>query len=626
MKASTDVIPPVDVSVTGLSKAARLIENAVSLAVSIAAALLLVTEIIVLAVGVSARYLLRQPVIWSDELASILFLWLAMLGAVLAFERSEHMRMTAIVGFLQPRVRAFFDALAVVAPLAFLLLMLNPAYQFASDEAFVTTPALEISNGWRAAALPVGIGLMLVVALLRVVATSNWRMSAAAVVLVVVVGIALYLLGPVLIPLGNVNLLIFFVILVGALVFAAVPIAFAFGLATFGYITLTTSTPDTIVIGRMDEGMSHLILLSVPLFVFLGLLIEMTGMARAMVGFLASLLGHVRGGLQYVLVGAMYLVSGISGAKAADMAAVAPVLFPEMQKRGAKPGDLVALLSATGAQTETIPPSLVLITIGSVTGVSIAALFTGGMLPAVVLAVMLCAVVWRRYRNEDLSHVRRATWPEIGSTFLIALPAIALPFVIRAAVVGGVATATEVSTIGIVYAMLAGVFIYRKFEWRRLYPMLVETAALSGAILLIIGAATGMAWALTQSGFSASLATFMIGLPGGAPVFLAVTIVAFIILGSVLEGIPAIVLFGPLLFPIAKQVGVHEVHYAMVVILSMGIGLFAPPFGVGYYAACAISRIHPDEGIRPMLGYILALLIGTIIIAAVPWISIGLLR
>jgi tripartite ATP-independent transporter DctM subunit len=626
MRVSAETTSPVVVSATGLSKAAQILEHAVGLAVSVAAALLVVTEIIVLSVGVSARYLFHHPVIWSDELAGILFLWLAMLGAVLAFERSEHMRMTAIVGFLQPQARAFFDVLAVVAPLAFLLLVLNPAYEFASDEAFVTTPALEISNAWRAAALPIGIGLMLLVALLRIVAAGNWRMTAAAVVLVAVVGVGLYLLSPALIPLGNLNLLIFFVILVAALVFAAVPIAFAFGLATFGYIALTTSTPDTIVIGRMDEGMSHLILLSVPLFVFLGLLIEMTGMARAMVGFLASLLGHVRGGLQYVLVGAMYLVSGISGAKAADMAAVAPVLFPEMQQRGAKPGDLVALLSATGAQTETIPPSLVLITIGSVTGVSIAALFTGGMLPAVVLAIMLCAVVWWRYRNDDLSHVRRATWPETGSTFLIALPAIALPFVIRAAVVGGVATATEVSTIGIIYAILAGLFIYRKFEWHRLYPMLVETAALSGAILLIIGAATGMAWALTQSGFSASLAKFMTGLPGGTSIFLAVTIVAFIILGSVLEGIPAIVLFGPLLFPIAKQVGVHEVHYAMVVILSMGIGLFAPPFGVGYYAACAISRIHPDEGIRPMLGYIVALLIGTIIIAAVPWISIGLLR
>jgi tripartite ATP-independent transporter DctM subunit len=380
-----------------------------------------------------------------------------------------------------------------------------------------------------------------------------------------------------------------------------------------------------VLIGRMDEGMSHLILLAVPLFVFLGLLIEMTGMARAMVAFLASLLGHVRGGLHYVLVGAMYLVSGISGSKAADMAAIAPVLFPEMKQRGAKPGDLVALLSATGAQTETIPPSLVLITIGSVTGVSIAALFTGGLLPGFVLAVTLSALVWWRYRNEDLSHVQRATPKEILRTFVIALPALALPFVIRAAVVEGIATATEVSTIGIVFAIFAGLVIYRQFDWGRLAPMLIETASLSGAILLIIGTATGMAWGLTQSGFSRSLATMMTGLPGGPAIFIAVSIVAFMILGSVLEGIPAIVLFGPLLFPIAKAVGVHEVHYAMIVILAMGIGLFAPPFGVGYYAACAIGRVDPADGMKPIWGYLLALLIGLIIVAAVPWISIGFL-
>jgi tripartite ATP-independent transporter DctM subunit len=610
---------------TGLAGAFQRAEQWLGSVVAAAAALLVVAEIIILFTGVSARYLFQKPIIWSDELAGILFLWLAMLGAVVAFQRAEHMRMTAFVGKLGPGSRAFFDVLAIAAPLAFLALVLQPAYEFASDEAFVSTPALDISNLWRAAALPIGLGLMFFIAFLRLLSFGDWRMSASAVGVVAVVGAVLYALGPVLVPLGNLNLLIFFVVLVAIMVFAAVPIAFAFGLATFAYITLTTSTPSTVVIGRMDEGMSHLILLSVPLFIFLGLLIEMTGMARAMVGFLASMLGHVRGGLQYVLVAAMYLVSGISGAKAADMAAVAPVLFPEMVRRGARPGDLVALLSATGAQTETIPPSLVLITIGSVTGVSIAALFTGGLLPALVLAVMLCAVVWRRYRNEDLSHVKRAKWSEVGSTFLVALPAIALPFVIRAAVVGGIATATEVSTIGIVYSILAGLLIYRKFDWRRLYPMLTETAALSGAILLIIGAATGMAWALTQSGFSTSLAAFMTGLPGGTPMFLAVTIIAFIVLGSVLEGIPAIVLFGPLLFPIARAVGVHEVHYAMIIILAMGIGLFAPPFGVGYYAACAIGRVDPAEGIRPIWGYLLALLIGLIVVAIFPWISIGFL-
>ncbi|MGJ5045640.1 TRAP transporter large permease subunit [Bradyrhizobium oligotrophicum] len=601
------------------------LEALLGLLVEIPAALLVVAEIVILFAGVVARYVLHQPLIWSDELASILFLWLAMLGAAVAFRRGEHMRMTAMVAGASPGLRAYLDLVATSAALAFLVMIAWPSWEYAYEESFITTPALQIENIWRAAALPVGVGLMALFALIRLARTASVRTMLLAVVSVVAIIALFWVAQPLLKPLGNINLVIFFVGVVGLCVFAGVPIAFAFGLAIFGYLALTTRTPLMVLVGRMDEGMSHLILLSVPLFVFLGLLIEMTGMARAMVAFLASLLGHVRGGLHYVLVGAMYLVSGISGAKAADMAAVAPVLFPEMKARGARPGDLVALLAATGAQTETIPPSLVLITIGSVTGVSIAALFTGGLLPGVVLAITLCTLVWWRYRNEDMSGVRRATGAEIGKAFIVSLPALALPFVIRAAVVEGVATATEVSTIGIVYGVLAGLLVYRRFDWRRLMPMLIETAALSGAILLIIGTATGMAWGLTQSGFSRALAAAMTGLPGGPATFIAVSIVAFTILGSVLEGIPAIVLFGPLLFPIARAVGVHEVHYAMVIILAMGIGLFAPPFGVGYYAACAIGRVDPAEGIRPIWGYLLALVIGLVIVAIFPWISIGFL-
>jgi tripartite ATP-independent transporter DctM subunit len=607
------------------SRALASLESTLAMLVEGPAALLVVAEIVILFAGVVARYGLHSPLIWSDELASILFLWLAMLGAAVAFRRSEHMRMTAVVASARPAMRAYLDVVATCAALAFLLLVAWPAYEYAYEESFITTPALQIANIWRAAALPVGIGLMALFALLRLARAGDTRIVVAAAFSVALIIAAFWLAQPWLRPLGNINLVIFFVGVAGFCVFSGVPIAFGFGLAIFGYLALTTRTPLMVLVGRMDEGMSHLILLSVPLFVFLGLLIEMTGMARAMVAFLASLLGHVRGGLHYVLVGAMYLVSGISGSKAADMAAVAPVLFPEMKARGARPGDLVALLAATGAQTETIPPSLVLITIGSVTGVSISALFTGGLLPGVVLAITLSALVWWRYRGEDLSHVKRARGGEVARSFIVALPALALPFVIRAAVVEGIATATEVSTIGIVYGLVIGLLVYRQFDWRRLAPMLVETACLSGAILLIIGTATGMAWGLTQSGFSRALASAMTGLPGGSAVFIAVSIVAFTVLGSVLEGIPAIVLFGPLLFPIARAVGVHEVHYAMIIILAMGIGLFAPPFGVGYYAACAIGRVDPAEGIRPIWGYMLALLVGLIVVAMFPWISIGFL-
>lgn len=588
------------------------------------AAMLVATEIVVLFTGVVSRYVFHRPLISMDEIASIIFLWLSMLGAVVAFHRSQHMRMTAIVTKLSDAWRPRIETLTSFAPLIFIILILPSALHYAENEAMIITPALEIPNIWRAIAIPIGLVLMLVFKVLDL--SRTMRVSdMPGLVAIAAIALAFYFATPLYETLGNLNLILFFVVLVAAMVLTGVPIAFAFGLATLAYLALTTSAPLDVLVGTMDEGMSHLILLSVPMFVFLGLLIEMTGMARSMVAFLANLLGHVRGGLSYVLVGAMYLVSGISGSKAADMAAIAPVLFPEMKARGAKPGELVALLAATGAQTETIPPSIVLITIGSVTGVSIAALFTGGLMPAIVVGAALCVVIWFRYRSEDLSHIKRASRSEILKSFAIASPALALPFIIRAAVIEGVATATEVSTIGIFYSAVMGLLVYRQFDWSRLKQMLVETASLSGAILLIIGTATGMAWSLTQSGFSHDLAAAMANLPGGGMTFILVSVVAFVILGSVLEGIPAIVLFAPLLFPIARQLGVNDVHYSMVVILSMGLGLFAPPFGVGYYAACAIGKVNPDDGMRPMVGYMLALLVGVIVIALIPWFSIGFL-
>jgi len=589
------------------------------------AAVLVALESVILLAGVVSRYIFNAPLAWSDELASILFLWLAMLGAVIALRRDEHMRLTTFLGMMSARRRAWVETLGVVVIVAFALLMLEPAYDHAVDQWIVMSPALEWHDGLRVAAIGVGSVLLLLIALARLAERASLADALSCIVLVAALVGGLWLLKPVFAQLGNWNLLVFFVVLVAVCVVLGLPIAFAFGIATFAYLIFTTTTPLTIVVSRMDEGMSHIILLSVPLFVLLGALIEMTGLARAMVNFLAALIGHVRGGLQYVLLGAMYLVSGISGSKAADMAAVAPALFPEMKARGAKEGDLVALLSASGAMSETIPPSLVLITIGAVTGVSIAALFTGGLLPAVVGMVALGVVVYFQSRGESMQGVTKATAAQIRKALWIALPALALPVVIRTVVVEGVATATEVSTVGIAYTVLAGLFVYRQFDWKRVLPMLVETASLSGAILLIIGCATAMAWALTQSGFSKALVDLMAVVPGGKIGFMAISVIAFTILGSVLEGIPAVVLFGPLLFPVARALGIHEVHYAMVAIFAMGLGLFTPPFGVGFYAACAIGKVAPDQAIARVWPHLGALFVALIVIAAIPWISVGFL-
>jgi tripartite ATP-independent transporter DctM subunit len=607
------------------SKAFGRLDGVLARVTEVPAAILVAVEMVVLLAGVISRYVFNRPLTWSDELASILFLWLAMLGAVIALRRAEHMRLGFLVSLAPPQLRGFVETLATTVVLGFVIAIIGPALDYVAFQQMITTPALEIPDAYRVAAIAVGAVLMLLIAGARLIERTrlSWFLIAAAIV--GGVAGALWLAGPALLAIGNYNLVIFFVVLVGVLVALGVPIAFAFGLSTFAYLAFTTQIPLTIVISRMDAGMSGLILLAVPLFVFLGLMMEMAGLARALVDFIAALLGHVRGGLAYVLLGAMYLVSGISGSKAADMAAVAPVLFPEMKRRGAQPGELVALLAASGAMSETIPPSLVLITIGSVANVSIQGLFTGGLLPALVAALVLVVVCYFRSRGDDLSSVTRASLRQVGLSFLIALPALALPFLIRSAVIEGVATATEVSTVGVVYTALAGLLIYRRFEWRRLYPMLVETASLSGAILFIIGTATAMAWALTQSGFSLQLVAAMAQVPGGQLGFLAISIVAFMILGSVLEGIPAIVLFGPLLFPAARALGLNDVHYAMVVILAMGIGLFAPPFGLGFYAACAIGRVPPETAMGRVWPYLAAVLAALVMVALLPWLSVGFL-
>ncbi len=611
--------------VSGLRRIAFQLDRGIGHVTEAAGAAIVLAETCILFAGVVSRYVFDDPIIWTDELANFLFLWLSMLGTVVALRGDGHMRLTTLVNISRPSLRRWFNSVAALVVVAFVLQILLPAKEYLQEQQYTELTTLGISEGWRAVSILVGMSLAAIIAILRLIETTSWREFGLAVLVVGAVSLALWLLQPQLVALGFGSLVVFFIVIVGACVAIGVPIAFAFGVATMSYLALTTDTPLSVVVNRMDDGMSNLLLLSVPMFVFLGLLMEMTGIARVMVAFLVSLVGHVRGGLSYVLLGAMFLVSGISGSKAADMAAVAPVLFPEMRKRGQHPGELASLLATSSAMSETIPPSLVLITIGSVTSVSISALFTGGLLPALVAALALVVVAWWRSRGEDTTGRTRATGREIMRTLLVALPGLTLPFVIRAAVVRGIATATEVSTVGVVYTALLGLLVYRQFDWRRIYPLLVETVALTGAVMLIVGTATAMSWGLTQSGFSQWLVASMASVPGGRAGFLSITIVAFIILGSVLEGIPAILLFGPLLLPVARAMGVHEVHYSIVVILAMGIGLFAPPFGVGFYGACAIGKISPDDAIGRIWPYIFALVVALIVVAAFPWLSIGFL-
>ena len=607
---------------TELSKA----EQWLRWAVEVPAMLVVVAEVVILFAGITARAVFDHPLVWSDELASILFLWLAMLGMAIAVQRTNHMRLTFFVSLLSPRAQVWAETLAAGAVAIFLLMILHPTLDYLDDQGFVETPALGWSGVVRASAIPVGIGIAFLSCCLRLL-RQDWRDLVSVAALIAVVGAALYFAQPALIAMGKWSLLVFFIGFLGLAIMAGIPIAFAFSLATSAYLLTITTTPITIVVGRIDEGMSSLILLAVPLFVTPG----------------PTRRGHRdgagHGGLPGFAAGPR---SGRHVLRAAgrDSACLRDFRLEDGGHGGRRPRPVSrdAQTRDEGRRTGLDPrcirrhernhPTLDRADrhrVGywrvdrrpvhgrhtSRTG-SCARAGPRGPLP--------------RRTGRGFRPIARAPFSVVAKTFIVALPAIALPFLIRSAVVEGIATATEVSTIGIAYSLVAGLLIYRGgLNWNAVPQMLVQTASLSGAILFIVGAASAMAWALTQSGFSHDLAASMAAVPGGAAGFLLISIVVFIVLGSVLEGIPAIVLFGPLLFPVARQLGVHEVHYAMVVILAMGLGLFAPPFGLCYYASCIIGNVSPEAGLKKIWIYLGALLVGLLVITFVPWITLGFL-
>ena len=584
-------------------------------------AALMVGIVVLLFGGVIARYVFSRPVGWIDEAVSLAFIWVAMLGAVLAMHRNEHLRLTMFVDKMNGTMRELFHAFTLVAISAFLIFLIGPAIEHVESEWIVNSPALEIPSGVRVSAIAAGLVLMLmVIGAYALKTVSKQSLGIAVVGVGIFIAVCSNLTGQ-FSQLGLLNIGIFLCGLVAFCLVAGVPIAFCFGIGVMSYLAFTGNVPLVVIVGRIDEGMGNIVLVSVPIFVLLGCILDATGMGKAIVDLLSSLIGHVKAGMSYVLLASLFIVSGISGSKVSDMATVAPALFPEMKRRGNKQSEMVALLATGAAMADTVPPSIVLIVLGSVAGVSIAGLFESGFFVAMVLLLALLVLARWKARNEVTENIKRPSAKAIGKSALIAAPALVLPFLIRSAVGGGVATATEVSTLAVLYALLIGQVLYGGIGWRRTYAMLVETAALSGAILLILGTASAMAWAITQSGVVQQLSSFLTTLPGGWVAFMVVTVLVFLILGCLLEGLPAVLLLAPIMFPIAKKLGINDIHYSMVIVCAMNVGLMMPPIGVGFYIACRIGDAKPDDVIVAIWPYIAALLVGVVVIAAFPVLS-----
>ena len=405
-----------------------------------------------------------------------------------------------------------------------------------------------------------------------------------------------------------------------------VPVAVTVGLAGYVGAILAAPVPLAVTVQTILHQVDSFVLLSLPLFILAGALMETGGIARRLVRLAVALVGWVRGGLGMAVVAAEYIFSGISGSTVADVSAVASTTIPGMVRAGYSKELAVAVVSAASAMGILVPPCILMIVIGSVASLSVAALFTAGFLPAVVMALVLMAYIWRTAGRLGIAAEAKPTLGELGVAFRQALIPLGMPAIIFGGILGGIMTPTEASVLAVLYAAVVGLFIYREIKWSALPAIIMNSAMITGAVGLLLGTAGVVSWFLTVQQMPATLIRIMTVVPGSSLVFLFLTAAIFIFFGAVIEGLPAVVILLPSLLPVANGLGIDPIHYAIVVVAAVGIGLFLPPIGVGLFIACGIAEVSVDRATRAMLPFVAVLLIGLLIIILVPQITLILPR
>jgi tripartite ATP-independent transporter DctM subunit len=411
-----------------------------------------------------------------------------------------------------------------------------------------------------------------------------------------------------------------------ALLVVGAPVAVAVGAAGFVGAVLASPAPLAITVQQMFHQVDSFVLLAFPLFVLAGSLMETGGIARRLVDLAVALVGWIRGGLGMAVVIAEYVFSGISGSTVADVSAVASTTIPSMVRAGYSRELAVAIVSAASAMGILVPPCILMIVIGSIAGLSVAALFTAGFIPAVILAIAIMIYIYRLAGQGGIEATARPSGRELGRAFVHALIPLGMPAIIFGGILGGIMTPTEASVVAVLYAAVAGLFIYREISWSQLPEILIQSAAVTGAVGLLLATAGVISWFLTVQQLPTMLIRLMTMVPGSSLVFLLITAVVFIFFGAVVEGLPAVVILLPSLLPVATQLAIDPIHYAIVIVASVGIGLFLPPVGVGLFIACGIGGVSVDRATRAVLPFIVVLCVGLVVIIIAPWFTLVLPR
>ena len=579
----------------------------------------ILAELVVILLNIMVRVITGDSVLWTQEVSEIALLTIAFIGGAIAYPKGAHMSVQALIMRLpvawKPYLAALVDWLVLVMSAGTFALFVPTLIQQVEEK----TPILQLPVFW--VSLPFSIGMVLIAwfALLKL-----WRqerrpvlfaagMTAVLFVLVVMAQPLFYYASP------NVLLGVVLVVLF-ILLFLGLPIAFVLALASGIYLYLGGISDISAIPIGMASGAKGFVLLAIPFFILAGTVMNSAGLTLPLARLVDALIGHLRGGLLQVVVVTMYIFSGISGSKVADVAAVGTTMRGMLEERKYPRGEVVAVLSASAIMGETIPPSIVLLILGSITTISTTTLFLAGFVPAAFLALVVMALVFLRAKKQGGIASPKATWRARGTATFFAIPTLLLPVGMVVGILSGFATPTEVSSVAVAYAFILAA-AYRRGSRSLLGDTLRETTTTAGMVLFIIAAASPLAQTLAVAGVSQQIHDLMSGLGDSPLLFMLFTIVLLVIMGQLLEGLPAVLIFAPLLLPIAVDFGVNPVQYAMVLIISMGIGSFAPPAGVGFYVACATGYETVEKSLKHFWPYLIAVFLGLLVLAAVPWFS-----
>ncbi|MGY4430325.1 tripartite ATP-independent transporter DctM subunit [Bradyrhizobium sp. F1.13.1] len=596
------------------------------------AAILLAADLVVVCGSVLLRFCFNAPVEWSDDVARGLMVGSAFFGAASALARGENVGVSFFRDLAPARLRALVDAAS-----ALLVVLISGYVAYNSIKLGSLTAGQTTGSGLplELTFYPMGAGalFMTVFAIDQLCARPLPDIVRGLVAIAVVTG--LYLawdyLSPATVPsAGTLMLIGFFATLVGGL-----PIGFALALAALIFIWVEGALPGVIFAQQMARGIDNFVLLAIPFFILVGYLMEANGMSVRLIELLQRGVGRMRGGLNVVMVASMVLFSGISGSKMADVAAVGSVLIPAARRSKQNPGGAVALLAASAVMAETIPPCINLIILGFVANLSIGGLFVAGLLPAALMALALIAVsiIFGKTPTEAPTETPAdaediAPQMPVSGLWSGAIASFGLIFMIFFGFKSGFATATEISAFAVAYALVVGSVVFRELSFTSAAHSFVQGATRAGLVLFIVAAAQSLAFTLTLQQVPHAVGDFMLGLSktSGTWLFILLAIAVLIVMGSVLEGAAALIIFGPLLLPVAVQLGIDPLHFGVVLVIAMGIGLFAPPLGLGLYGACLIGNVPIEQTVKPIMGYLGLLFLCLLVIAFVPWLSTALPR